>query len=184
MSDVQNIAIVIGSLRNGSLTGKVAKQLVDHAPSEMKCSLIGIDMPLYNQDLDSDPPADWRQFRAAIAQADGVIFVSPEYNRSMPGTVKNAIDVGSRPYIKRVLIGKPAAVVSQSPSPTGPTLSNHAIRQSLVFLDMPVMPQPELYIHNSMALFDQAGGYSAGDGGPPFAPFMAAFSRWVARMAR
>ncbi len=184
MATGQSVAIIIGSLRQNSLTRKIAGQLVAHAPDHMNCTLLSVDMPLYNQDLDNDPPAAWQAFRQAITVSDGVIFASPEYNRSMPGGLKNAIDIGSRPYMQGVLIGKPAAVVSQSPSPLGPTLANHALRQSLVFLNMPVLQQPELYINRSVTLFDEEGAYIGAEQAPPFAAFMAAFSDWISRMSK
>ena len=142
----RSIAIIVGSLRAGSLNRKVGKAIEKLAPPSLRFAEIGIgDLPLYNQDLDGDPPAQWTAFRDAIRPADGLLFVTPEYNRSIPGVLKNAIDIGSRPYGKSVWT-KPAAVISASPGTYGGFGANHALRQSCVFLDVPVMPQPEAYL--------------------------------------
>ena len=113
------------------------------------------DLPLYNQDLDANPPEQWTRFRKQVAAADGVLFVSPEYNRGIPGVLKNAIDVGSRPYGQSVFDKKPAAIVTASPGAIGGFGANHQIRQACVFLNMPVMQQPEAYLgHVSDDSFD------------------------------
>ena len=141
------IAVIVGSLREGSINRKIAKAMIAAAPANLDCSMIEIgDLPLYNSDLDGDPPALWTVFREAVRGADGVLFVTPEYNRSIPGALKNAIDVGSRPYGKSVFSKKPAAVVSVSPGAIGGFGANHQLRQACVFLDMPVMQQPESYL--------------------------------------
>ena len=140
------IAIVVGSIRKDSLNRKVARAICVASPEEFDCHIVEIDdLPLYDPDLDANPPAPWARFRSEIADADGVLFVTPEYNRSVPGVLKNAIDVGSRPYGKSVFSKKPAAIFSGSPGMTGGFGSNHHLRQSCVFLDMPVMQQPEAY---------------------------------------
>jgi chromate reductase, NAD(P)H dehydrogenase (quinone) len=141
------IAILVGSLREGSINRKIAKALIAAAPQSLDCQVVEIgDLPLYNEDREADPPAKWITFRDAVRAADGVLFVSPEYNRSVPGGLKNAIDIGSRPYGKSVFSKKPAAVVTASPGAIGGFGSNHNLRQSCVFLDMPVMQQPESYL--------------------------------------
>jgi chromate reductase len=141
------IAVLVGSLRTGSINRKVAKALIAAAPDSLDCQIVEFgDLPNSNEDRESDPPAEWTAFREAMHAADGVLFVSPEYNRSVPGGLKNAIDVGSRPYGKSVFSKKPAAVVTASPGAIGGFGSNHNLRQSCVFLDMPVMQQPEAYL--------------------------------------
>ena len=116
------------------------------------------DLPLYNQDLDANPPEQWSRFREQVGAADGVLFVSPEYNRGIPGVLKNAIDVGSRPYGQSVFDKKPAAIVTASPGSIGGFGANHQIRQAAVFLNMPVMQQPEAYLgHVSDDSFDESG---------------------------
>ena len=141
------IAIVVGSLREGSINKKIARSLCAMAHERLNCDIVPIgDLPLYNQDSDSSPPAQHTRFREEIAAADGILFVTPEYNRGVPGVLKNAIDVGSRPYGKSVWEKKPAAIVSASPGMIGGFGANHALRQACVFLDMPVMQQPEAYL--------------------------------------
>ncbi|WP_051504300.1 NADPH-dependent FMN reductase [Sphingomonas jaspsi] len=141
------IAIIVGSLRDGSINRKVARSLCA-LHDRLDCEIVEIgDLPLYNPDLDGDDrPAAWSSFRDAVKGADGVLFVTPEYNRSMPGALKNAIDVGSRPYGGSAWAKKPAAIITVSPGALGGALANHALRQCCVFLDMPVMQQPEAYL--------------------------------------
>lgn len=143
-----DIAVIVGSLRAGSFTRKAAQALIERAPAELACRFVEIgDLPLYNEDLETQaPPGPWIRFRDEVRACQGVLFATPEYNRSIPGGLKNAIDVGSRPYGKSVWSGRPAAVVSVSPSKIGGFGANHALRQSFVFLDMPVMQQPEAYV--------------------------------------
>ena len=141
------IAIVVGSIRKDSLNRKVARAICVASPEEFDCHIVEIDdLSLYDPDLDANPPAPWARFRSEIADADGVLFVTPEYNRSVPGVLKNAIDVGSRPYGKSVWAKKPAAIITASPGAIGGFGANHHLRQSCVFLDMPVMQQPEAYL--------------------------------------
>jgi chromate reductase len=153
------IAIIVGSLREGSLNRKVARSICAIRGDNLDCSMIEIgDLPLYNQDLDPNPPEQWTRFRQQVAASDGVLFCSPEYNRGIPGVLKNAIDVGSRPYGQSVFDKKPAAIVTASPGSIGGFGSNHQIRQACVFLNMPVMQQPEAYLgHVSDDSFDEGG---------------------------
>ena len=174
------IAIVVGSLRDGSLNRKVARSLCA-LHDRLDCEMVEIgDLPLYNPDLDTaDRPEAWTRFRAAIKGADGVLFVTPEYNRSMPGALKNAIDVGSRPYGHSAWAGKPAAVMSLSPGALGGFGANHHLRQSLVFLDMPVLQQPEAYVGGAFTLFDEAGGFVSESTEGFFKSFIDAFANWI-----
>ncbi|HEY3800613.1 MAG TPA: NAD(P)H-dependent oxidoreductase [Caulobacteraceae bacterium] len=155
----RHVAVLVGSLRKASFNRKMALALGELAPEHLKLSIVEIgDLPLYNEDLDTDaPPAPWVRFRDAVRGADAVLFVTPEYNRSVPGGLKNAIDVGSRPYGKSVWSKKPCAVVSVSPGAIGGFGANHHLRQSLVFLDMPVLQQPEAYIGGAAQLFTPDG---------------------------
>ena len=140
------IAFLNGSLRKDSFHGRLGLAIIAASADRLEFITPSLDLPLYNQDLDGrQAPAAWTQFRDAVRDVDGVLFGSPEYNRSMSGTMKNAIDVGSRPYGKSVWQKKPAAVFSGSPGMTGGFGSNHHLRQSCVFLDVPVMQQPEAY---------------------------------------
>jgi len=141
------IALVVGSIRKDSLNRKVARAMCAAAPGSLDCRFVEIaDLPLYDPDLDDDPPAPWRRFREEIAACDGVLFVTPEYNRSLPGALKNALDIGSRPYGQSVWAKKPAAVATASPGNIGGFGANHHLRQCCVFLDMPMMQQPETYL--------------------------------------
>jgi len=145
------IAILVGSLRKDSYNRKIARAMCAIRGDGLDCSFVEIgDLPLYNQDYDSaaQQPEQYVRFRDQVRGADGVLFVSPEYNRGMPGVLKNAIDVGSRPYGKSVFDKKPAAVVTASIGAIGGFGANHQIRQSCVFLNMPVMTQPEAYLGN------------------------------------
>jgi len=145
-----HIAIIVGSIREGSLNRKLAKAICRSVPDSLNCHIVEIaDLPLYDPDLDNDPqPEPWVRFRREIADAHGVLFVTPEYNRSIPGALKNAIDVGSRPYGKSAFAKKPAAIVTASPGALGGFGCNHHLRQCCVFLDMPTMQQPEAYLGN------------------------------------
>ncbi len=158
------IAIIVGSLREGSINRKVARSICALRDDNLDCSMIEIgDLPLYNQDLDSDPPEPWTRFRHKVGEADGVLFCSPEYNRGIPGVLKNAIDVGSRPYGKSVFDKKPAAIVTASPGGIGGFGANHQIRQAGVFLNMPMMQQPEAYLgHVTDDSFDADGRLKEG----------------------
>lgn len=155
----RDIAVLVGSLRKESLNRKMAHALIELAPSGLKLGIVEIgQLPLYNLDLETaNPPAPWTQFRDSVRPVQGVLFVTPEYNRSVPGALKNAIDVGSRPYGKSVWDKKPAGIISVSPGAIGGFGANHYLRQSLVFLNMPVLQQPEAYIGGADKLFDENG---------------------------
>src|SRR5450759_4500693 len=158
MKPMYSVAVLVGSLRKDSINRKLAHALAALAPDTLKLQIVEIgDLSLYNQDHDDSPPAPWVAFRERIPAADAVLFVTPEYNRSVPGALKNALDVGSRPYGKSVWSGKPGAVVSVTPGALGAFGANHHLRQSLVFLNIPTMQQPEAYIGNASALFDANG---------------------------
>ena len=176
----KTIAVLVGSLRKESFNLKMAKELIRLSPGSLKLEIIGIGgLPLYNQDSDDNPPAAWTEFRERIMNVDGVLFVTPEYNRSVPGVLKNAIDVGSRPYGKSAWAGKPGAVMSVSPGAIGGFGANHHLRQSMVFLNMPAMQQPEAYIGQAATLFDEHGSL-VNESTREFArKFMPAFATWV-----
>jgi chromate reductase, NAD(P)H dehydrogenase (quinone) len=176
----KRIAVIVGSLRKESFNRKMARALASLAPESLKLEIIEIGgLPLYNQDFDDDPPAAYVEFRKRIQEFDGFLFVTPEYNRSVPGVLKNAIDVGSRPYGKSVWNGKPGAVISVSIGAQGGFGANHHLRQSLVFLNVPTMPQPEAYIGNAASLFDESGNLSNDSTKQFAAKYMQAFAAWV-----
>jgi len=176
----QNVAVLVGSLRKASFSRRAAHMLVALAPPGMQCRLVEIgELPPYNQDLDEAPPQAWVMFREQIRTAEAVLFVTPEYNRSVPGVLKNAIDVGSRPYGSSVWNGKPGAVMSISPGAIGGFGANHHLRQSMVFLNVPMMQQPEAYIGGAANLFDEAGAVTNEGTRKFFENFMTAFSAWI-----
>ena len=175
------IAILVGSLRKDSINKKVAKSICAFSGDRLNCDIVEIgDLPLYNQDYDADSPASYERFRKEIADADGVLFVSPEYNRGIPGVLKNAIDVGSRPYGQSVFNQKPAAIVTASPGSIGGFGSNHQIRQAAVFLNMPVMQHPEAYLgHVNDDSFDADGCLKDGPLKELILGLSKAFADWV-----
>jgi chromate reductase len=145
------IAIIVGSLREGSFNRKIARSVCAIRGDNLECEMVEIgDLPLYNQDFDALPeqPKEYVRFRDQVRGVDGILFCTPEYNRGVPGVLKNAIDVGSRPYGHSVWDKKPAAIISASPGAIGGFGANHQLRQACVFLNMPMMQQPEAYLSN------------------------------------
>jgi chromate reductase len=180
----RDVAVFVGSLRKDSINRKVAKALIELAPPSLKLEIVEIrQLPLYDQDLDADPPAAWTAFRQRVKKADAVIFATPEYNRSVPGVLKNAIDVASRPYGQSAWKGKPGAVVSASPGAIGGFGANHHLRQSLVFLDVPCMQQPEMYLGHADKFFDENGKLVNDDTRKFLQGFLQAFETWIDKNA-
>ncbi len=179
-----DVAVLIGSLRKDSINRKFAHVLCELAPASLRPDIVEIGaLPLYNPDLEAQMPPPWTEFRERMSRAEAVLFVTPEYNRSLPAALKNAIDVGSRPYGKSVWGGKPAAIVSVSPGAIGGFGANHHLRQSLVFLDMPAMQQPEAYIGGAEKLLD-ADGKLTNPGTHEFlTKYMHRFAAWIERIA-
>jgi chromate reductase len=183
MANPRNVAVIVGSLRKDSLNRKMANVLCAMAPASLRCSIVEIgQLPLYNQDYEADPPQTVLAFKDAISKSDAVLFVTPEYNRGVPGLLKNAIDVGSRPYGKSAWTGKPAAVVSVSPGAIGGMGANHHLRQSLVFVDMPALQQPEAYIGGANKKFDDAGRLTDDSTREFLQKFLAAFEKWIEKI--
>ena len=155
---MSKVGIVVGSIRKNSFSEQLAKNLAELFPEGYETEFIEIaNLPLYNQDSDEDVPEVYTTFRETIKGLDAVVFVTPEHNRSFPAALKNALDVGSRPYGSNVWDGKPALIVSQSPSNLSGFGANHHLRQVLAFLNMPVVQQPEVYIANVMDLLGEDG---------------------------
>src|ERR1700755_1716412 len=148
MDRPMNVCVLVGSLRRASFSRMLANALISLAPSSLQLDIVEIgQLPFYNQDLENDPaPAPLTAFRQRVKAADAVLFVTPEYNRSVPAVLKNALDVGSRPYGSSVWDRKPGAVVSGSPGAIGGFGANHHLRQSLVFLNVPTMQQPAAHV--------------------------------------
>ncbi|KQY89862.1 NADPH-dependent FMN reductase [Brevundimonas sp. Root1423] len=176
------IAIVVGSLRKDSINRKIARSICAFSSDMLDCNLVEIgDLPLYDQDSDAGPPPPaFVRFRQEIAAADGVLFCTPEYNRGVPGVLKNAIDVGSRPWGQSVWDKKPAAIVSASPGAIGGFGANHQLRQACVFLNMPLMQQPEAYLGGvTDDKFDADGCLHDGPLKDVVITLAGAFSNWV-----
>jgi chromate reductase len=177
------VAVVVGSLRKGSYNRAVAEALKELAAPRLALEIVEIgDLPLYNADLEEDPPAPWRRFRQAIAAHQAVLFVTPEYNRSIPAPLKNALDVGSRPYGQSVWDNKPAAIVSASPGMVGGFGANHHLRQPLVFLNMPILQQPEVYLSRVDQAIDADGRLSDAKTREFLGKFVDAFAAWIERV--
>jgi chromate reductase len=180
-----DVVAIVGSLRRESFTRRLVRGLADIAPAALKIEIVEIrDLSLYDQDAEASPPQPWIDFRSRIKRADAVLFATPEYNRSVPGVLKNAIDVGSRPYGSSAWAGKPAALVSVSPGAMGAFGANHHLRQSLVFLDMPTLQQPEAYIGHADKLFDAAGQFVNPATREFGQKFLAAFATWIESQKR
>jgi NAD(P)H-dependent FMN reductase/ketosteroid isomerase-like protein len=187
MAAESRIAVLVGSLRKEAFSRKVANALLAVAPASLEYRIVEIgDLPIYNQDLDepgAKVPEAWTKFRAEIKASHGVLFVTPEYNRSIPGCLKNAVDVASRPSGQSTLDGLPAGVVSVTPYKLGAFGANHALRQTFVFLNMLVMQQPEAYIANAGELFDDKGRLKSDETRQFLQQFMSAYQAWVAKIA-
>ncbi|UUX34632.1 NADPH-dependent FMN reductase [Fundicoccus culcitae] len=152
------LGVIVGSIRKNSYSGMVANAIAKLYPSDYEVEFIEIaNLPLYNQDSDANSPAEYTDFRAKVASQDAILFVTPEHNRSVPAALKNALDIASRPWGENVWAGKPALIASQSISNLSGFGANHHLRQSLAFLNMPTVQQPEVYLANSQNLFDEDG---------------------------
>ncbi|HEX4779330.1 MAG TPA: NADPH-dependent FMN reductase [Usitatibacter sp.] len=182
----KRVAVLVGSLRKEAFTRRLATALRSLQPDSLELELVEIGaLPLYNQDLETDsPPPAWTEYRTRLAAADAILFVTPEYNRGMPAAVKNAIDVGSRPYGKGAINGKPCAVASSSPGALGGFGANHQVRQCVVFLDMPMMQMPELYVGQVDKVVDASGKPANDATRELFQQFLLAFAGWIERNAK
>jgi len=180
------VATIVGSLRRESFSRKTANALAALAPDQLALEIVEIgDLPLYNEDLDhGEPPAAWARFREEMRGHEAVLFVTPEYNRSVPGVLKNAIDVGSRPYGHSIWAKKPGAVVSVTPGALGAFGANHHLRQSAVFLDMPLMPQPEAYLAGVGSWFGEDGTLQNEKAQPFLEAFITAFADWCDKLLK
>jgi chromate reductase, NAD(P)H dehydrogenase (quinone) len=182
---VRRVAVLVGSLRKDSFTRRVAQALQQLQPASLKLEIVEIrDLALYNSDSEENPPAPWIAFRDSVRACDAVIFLTPEYNRSIPGGLKNAIDVGSRPYGKSVWSGKPCAVASTSPGALGGFGANQHLRQCFVFLDMPILQQPEMYVGGVDKLVEPGGKVTSDATRELFTKFLSAFASWIERTVR
>ncbi|MDR2483188.1 MAG: NAD(P)H-dependent oxidoreductase [Treponema sp.] len=183
--DKIRIGVVVGSARKDSYSRKIAALVCARMPGafEMRTMDIGT-LPMYNQDYDDEgrTPAEWSAFREAVKSLDGVLLVTPEYNRSFPPLLKNALDIASRPYGQNAWNGKPGAIISVSPGKMGAFGANHHLRQTVVFLNIPLMQQPEAYIGEAASLFDERGALKNEGTGKFLADYAAAFAAWVEKI--
>ena len=180
MTTPKNVAVFVGSLRKEAFSRKTANALVSLAPETLRLNIVDIGrLPIYNQDLEAAVPPEWTTFRDAVRPVDALLFVTPEHNRSVPAALKNAVDVGSRPYGKSVWDGKPGAVVSVSPGNLGAFGANHHLRQSLVFVNVATMAQLEAYLGGAAGLFDADGNLTNPATREFLGKFMGAFADWI-----
>ena len=174
------IAVVVGSLRKESFNRQLALALAALGPQDFAFEHLEIgDLPLYNQDNDGNPPESVRRLKGEIARAQGVLFVTPEYNRCIPGVLKNAIDHASRPYGQSAWAGKPAGVIGISVGPIGTAMAQQHLRNVLAYLDMPTLNQPEAYIQNKQGLFDDKGHIGNEDSRKFLQGWMDKYVAWV-----
>ena len=184
MSSPYDVAVIVGSPRRGSYNRMLAAELMRLAPSFLTMRFVEIaHLPIYDPDLEGEEmPESWRTFRDDVRRADAVLFVTPEYNRSVPGVLKNAIDVGSRPYGKSCWGGKPTAIVSGSPGAIGGFGANQHLRQCLVFLDMYPLQQPEAYLSGIDKMFDGSGRIASEQTASFVKGIAQAFASWIERL--
>lgn len=185
MPDQRTVAVFVGSLRRESFNRKAAQAVASLAPSHLKFQFLDIgDLPPYNEDADGEAaPELWTTFREDVRGADAVLFVTPEYNRSVPGVLKNAIDIASRPYGQGALLDKPAAVMSVSIGQVGGFGANHHLRQMLAYLNMPTLGQPEIYLGPAAQLFGESGEVLKDSTRDLLKKFITAFAEWIERTA-
>lgn len=181
----KTVAVIVGSLRKDSANKKVARALEQIAGAQLKFDYVEIgDLPFYNEDTENaGAPAAWQRVREQVKRADAVLLVTPEYNRSVPGVLKNAVDVISRPYGKNNFDGKPAAVISSSPGALGGFGANHHLRQSLTFLNTPILQQPEAYFGGVFGWFDDAGNLKDEGAKKLLGAFADKFVAWISKHA-
>lgn len=185
MNTSYDVVVLVGSLRKGSFNRMTAHAMKTLAPAKLRLEIVEIgELSLYNQDLDETPPASWVTFRNRIKRADAILFVTPEYNRSIPGVLKNAIDIGSRPYGQNAFDGKPTAIVSVTPGSLGAFGANHHLRQIGVFLNMLIMQQPEAYLGGVGKSFDASGTLTNDSIREFLQKFLLAFENWIDRLKK
>jgi chromate reductase len=185
MATPHNIVVIVGSLRKESFTLKVANALAKLAPDTLKLDVVTLNgLSFFNQDLEAAPPADWLAFREKLQKSNGVLFVTPEYNRSIPGVLKNAIDVGSRPYGKSSFIGKPVGIVSNSPGPLGGVSAAKHLQNILPGICGPILGQPETYLNGIGDAFDDKGELVKESLKPVLKQYIDAFAAFVDKQNR
>jgi len=180
MSTPYNIVVIVGSIRKEAFSLKVANALAKLAPAALKLDVTTLNgISFFNQDLEAAPPADWVAFREKLQKSNGVLFVTPEYNRSIPGVLKNAIDVASRPYGKSSFIGKPIGIVSNSPGPLGGVSAAKQLQNILPGISGPILGQPEIYLNGVGDAFDDKGNLTKESLQTVLQQYLGAFAAFV-----
>src|SRR4030081_888818 len=183
MATPYNIAVIVGSLRKESFTLKIARALANLAPDTLKLEVITLnDISFFNQDLEATPPADWLAFREKLQRSNGVLFVTPEYNRSISGVLKNAIDIGSRPYGKSSFNGKPTGIISNSPGPLGGVSAAKHLQNILPGISGPILGQPEIYLNGVGDAFDEKGNLTKESMQKVMQQYLEAFAAFVEKL--
>ena len=178
------IAVFVGSLRKDSINKKLAKAVEKLMPADFEFEYVRIDnLPLYNQDFDGDYPAECKRLKQQVEAADALLFVTPEYNRGVPGVLKNAIDIASRPWGTNSFAGKPAAVIGASIGPISTAIAQQYLRGSLVFVDVATLAQPEVFIHFKEGMFDDDGNIGPDDSREFLQGFVDKYVAWVKKQA-
>jgi chromate reductase, NAD(P)H dehydrogenase (quinone) len=185
MATPHNVVIIAGSIRKESFSLKIANALAKLAPDSLKPDVVTLnDISFFNQDLEANPPADWLAFREKLQKSNGVLIVTPEYNRSIPGVLKNAIDVGSRPYGKSSFLGKPIGIVSNSPGQLGGVNAAKQLQNIMPGISGPIMGQPETYLNGIGDAFDDKGQLSKESLQKVLQQFIDAFAAFVGKQNR
>jgi chromate reductase len=185
MATPHNIVVIVGSLRKESFTHKVANALAKLAPDTLKLDVVTLHgISFFNQDLEATPPADWLTFREKIQKSSGILFVTPEYNRSIPGVLKNAIDVASRPYGKSSFLGKPVGIVSNSPGPLGGVNAAKHLQNILPGISGPILGQPEIYLNGIGDAFDDKGHLTKESLQKVLQQYVEAFAAFIEKQSR
>lgn len=180
-----NVLVIVGSLRKEAFSLKIANALAKLAPSSLKLDVATLQgISFFNQDLEANPPADWIAFRNKIKASDAVIFVTPEYNRSIPGVLKNAIDVASRPYGQSSFLGKPVGIVGNSPGPLGGLAAAMDLKKFMIGISGPILGQPEIYLNNVGASFDDKGNLTSEQLQKVLEQYLAAFAAFVEKQKK
>ena len=185
MASPHNIVVIVGSIRKQCFTLKIANALAKLAPASLKLDVVTLHgLSFFNQDLEATPPADWLAFREKIQQSSAVLFVTPEYNRSIPGVLKNAIDVASRPYGKSSFLGKPIGIISNSPGPLGGISAAKHLQNILPGISGPILGQPEIYLNGVGDGFDDRGELAKESLQKVLQQYIDAFAAFVERQSR
>jgi chromate reductase, NAD(P)H dehydrogenase (quinone) len=185
MASPHHILVIVGSIRKESFTLKIANALAKLAPASLKLDVVTLNgLSFFNQDLEATPPADWLSFREKIQKSSGVLFVTPEYNRSIPGVLKNAIDVASRPYGKSSFLGKPIGIISNSPGPLGGVSAAKHLQNILPGISGPILGQPEIYLNGVGDAFDEKGQLSKESLQKALQQYIDAFATFIEKQSR